>query len=139
MKLRLERFQHDLTCTIGNLFADEQFVCFILEDPVREVDRQPVSFWKVKGDTAIPRGTYVVKLTWSNRFQHFMLQLMDVPGFDGIRIHTGNTNVDTEGCLIPGMEVGTESVLKSKVAYDHLLSIVNPVLQAGESITIEVR
>ena len=73
---------------------------WVLEDQVREVVGEPVSEWKVPGKTAIPAGRYKVLITFSNRFQKLMPQLMDVPGFTGVRIHAGNTAADTEGCLL---------------------------------------
>jgi hypothetical protein len=77
---------------------------YVLEDKVREVFGMPVEKWKIPSETAIPVGRYVVKKTMSNRFGKLMWQLMDVPGYEGVRIHSGNTSHDTEGCLIVGKE-----------------------------------
>ena len=67
--------------TTGRLFVDRQDFCFTLEDQVREVEGRPVSEWKVKGATAIPRGTYDVEITMSNRFKRLLPILKNVPGF----------------------------------------------------------
>ena len=133
MNLLLERFYSGLTCTLGKLFVDETYLCFTLEDLVREE--------KIMHETAIPAGEYVIKLEWSNRFKHHMPRLKDVPGFEGILIHSGNTNVDTSGCILVGMDIGPEqeSILRSRVAYDALMSKLNPAFQSGETVTIEVR
>ena len=124
MNLLLTRNPSYLTCTIGNLYVDGAFECATLEDAVREIAGVPVARWKVKGKTAIPAGTYTVQLTFSNRFQKVMPQLLDVPGFEGVRIHPGNTAADTEGCLLPGVVRHGEAVRESRIAYVHLLSLL---------------
>lgn len=139
MKLHLERKSDSVTCTIGVLYIDDIFFCHTLEDIVREDDR-PVAEWKIHGKTAIPRGTYRVMLTFSNRFQKVMPQLMDVPGFEGIRIHPGNTDADTDGCILVGFGLAEneESITESRKAYDTLMIRLQAAADAGESITMEV-
>lgn len=139
MKLVLERTDQLLTCTIGSLFLDDRFFCFILEDVDREILGVPVEKWKIKGKTAIPVGEYDVKLTFSNRFQKIMPLLVGVPGYEGVRIHTGNTDVDTDGCLITGSEVSGESVTGSRKAYDRLFAELKAAEDRGEPVTIEIR
>lgn len=136
--LTLERWQHGLTSTLGSLFVDDKFLCFTLEDVVREVPELPVEEWKIKDQTAIPKGTYPVKLTFSNRFQKDMPQIVGVPGFTGIRIHPGNTDQDTSGCILVGEEFQEESVLKSRAAYDALMAILMPAFQSGEEVKLEI-
>lgn len=138
MKIVLERQLSAVTCTLGSLFIDDEFFCFTLEDIVREVPGQPVESWKVKGETAIPAGTYEVRRTFSQRFQKDMLQLMNVPGFEGVRIHSGNTNADTEGCILVGQEVNGEFLLRSRLALGQLEQRVNTALDAGEFVAIEI-
>lgn len=141
MKLLLERNPSHLTCTTGSLSIDGVFECSTLEDVVREIAGVPVERWKVKGKTAIPAGTYALLLTFSNRFQKVMPQLMDVPGFEGVRIHTGNTNHDTEGCILVGDLVGPggESILQSRAAYGRLLPKIEQAITRAEPITLEIR
>lgn len=135
MRLLIERWQHGLTSTLGSLFIDDKFQCFTLEDIVREVPELPVEEWKIKDQTAIPKGIYPVKLTFSNRFQCDMPQVIGVPGFVGIRIHPGNTNEDTSGCILVGEEFEGESLHRSRAAYNALMA----VLPFGrEEITLEV-
>lgn len=86
--------------TIGETYVDGKRLGFCLEDAVREIPGRPVPEWKVKGSTAIPTGTHQVSLTMSNRFKRIMPQVHDVPGFEGVRIHGGNSHEDTEGCLL---------------------------------------
>ena len=71
---------------------------------MREVPGQPVSSWKVQNQTAIPVGRYRVIVDKSARFGRQMPHILNVPGFDGIRIHSGNTDADTDGCLLLGQD-----------------------------------
>ena len=127
MKLLLEREKPSLTCMMGSLFVDGEFECFSLEDVPRPT--------KIKGETAIPAGTYKVILTMSPRFKKIMPLLLNVPGFDGIRIHTGNTHADTEGCILVGCSENGEFLAESRKAYDRLFS----KMQNAPFIDIEIR
>ena len=138
MKITLERQESQLTCTPGSLFIDGEFECFTLEDVVREVPGTSVADWKIKGETAIPAGTYVVRLTFSNRFQKVLPLLVDVPGFEGVRIHSGNTDADTEGCILVGQEQNNESILKSRLALQNLMDKLTEATGRGEPIEIEI-
>jgi hypothetical protein len=124
--------------TLSKLFIGLEFVCDILEDEVREVVGQRVSDWKVKEKTAIPAGTYPITLVHSNRFGPDTLTLNDVPGFLYIRIHGGNTQFHTEGCLLPGTRNTANTVAGSQVALKKLRDLVVPMLKAGGPVTIEI-
>lgn len=134
----LNRVQKDPDVTIGELKIGPLHVCWILEDPVRETP-EPVEVWKIKGETAIPAGKYKIERTFSNRFQHTTPQLMDVPGFQGIRIHPGNTTADTEGCLLPGLERRSDSVGSSQLAYREILKWLDTIEQNGSEAWIEIQ
>lgn len=110
MKLELKRRWLTADSTIGELYVDGAFECYVLEDVYRG------GLPKVSKQTAIPVGEYVVKKTFSERFQRMMYLVMDVPGFSGIRIHSGNTAADTEGCLLVGTTKGQDQVLQSRSA-----------------------
>jgi len=118
MKLILKRKASLHETTIGALFHDEQFICFTLEDQVRAK--------KLYGKTAIPEGTYKVLLTHSPRFKRILPLLVDVPGFDGVRIHTGNTKEDTEGCILPGTGVSDDGkmITGSRDAFNILFNLL---------------
>ena len=103
--------------TIGVLTFGE-FRCFTLEDKVR-----PPGV-KVFGETAIPAGRYRVEITWSNRFRRPMPLLLDVPNFDGIRIHSGNKAEDTEGCILVGKTRAQDWIGDSRKAFDALFDLI---------------
>ena len=115
MNLRVNRKVFTETSTVGELLIDEVFCCYTLEDRVR---RGP----KVYAKTAIPEGTYEIALTFSQRFLKVLPLLLRVPGFEGVRIHPGNTAEDTEGCLLVGTGQGLNKVTGSREAFAGLLS-----------------
>lgn len=137
MKLRLERGPSAHGATIGQLFVDGAEECWILEDVVRETN-EPVSVWKVRGATAIPRGTYNVVISMSNRFKRELPLLESVPGFSGVRIHPGNTSEDTEGCLLPGRTRTDRAVGQSKAAFNALFAKIQQGLNDGDNVTLEI-
>jgi hypothetical protein len=104
MNLQLKRSERseDDKATIGNLFVDGTRECWTLEDKVREIPGQPVEAWKIAGVTAIPSGVFPVVIDFSPKFQRMMLHILNVPDFSGVRIHSGNRDTDTEGCVLVG-------------------------------------
>jgi len=135
MNLILKRFEFGPTYTISKLYNGEEYLCYVLEDKVREVDDKPVKEWKVANVTAIPKGTYKLIINMSARFKKELPLLLDVPGFAGVRIHSGNTSKDTEGCLILGTTwAGGDFVGGSKIAFDKVFSL----LKTGKDITITI-
>jgi hypothetical protein len=111
--LHLEIIRKWLTdkSSIGELFIDSARECFTLEDRLRPDGP------KVSGYTAIPAGTYKLIVDYSHRFSKYMPHILNVPGFDGIRIHSGNTDADTLGCPLLGAEKSLNSVMQSRLAY----------------------
>ncbi len=127
MKLKLVRFAKYPHGTFGKLYVDQSFQCYTLEDTVRTL--------KVQGETAIPCRTYSLVIDQSTRFQRLMPHLLDVPGFEGIRIHAGNTDKNTEGCVLVGNGHTDNSLTDSRKAFDSLFA----KLQAATTpITIEI-
>jgi len=114
MDLLLKRVDFSDESTIGELSVDGVFECYTLEDKVRPV--------KIKGMTAIPAGDYEVVINYSARFDRQLPLLLNVPNFDGIRIHWGNTSKDTEGCILVGKTKGKDSIEQSRDAFDSLFA-----------------
>lgn len=137
MNLELKRLKFGEDYTIGRLTLDGRFLCYTLEDKVREVAGQPVESWKKQNETAIPTGVYPVIITMSTRFKIRLPLLMNVPGFSGVRIHTGNSSKDTEGCILVGSTWDGKSgwIGSSKVAFSLLFPILE---QAKEPVTITI-
>lgn len=138
MKLTLKRFHFADTYTIGKLFIEDKPFCDVLEDVVRDKnkdgDLQDEGEAKVYGRTAIPFGTYKVVLTMSNRFKVLLPLLVDVPEFEGVRIHAGNTSEDTHGCLLVGENKEKGKVLNSKATMEKLM----PILRIAKDITLKI-
>ena len=126
LAFRLVREEFTTESTVGKLYfrlSDRDswtWLCWTLEDVVREIPGQPVTAWKVKRETAIPRGTYPIRVTRSNRFGVDLPLLLDVPGFDGVRIHGGNSAADTEGCILVAHHHPREDVIQGKATGDVL-------------------
>ena len=139
MELLLQRNKSGKNATISPLLVDGEFECYILEDVVREIKGRPVNEWKVFGETAIPEGRYQVIITMSPRFNKKLPLLMDVPGFVGVRVHSGNFSTHTEGCLITGQNIVGESVTKSKAALDKLQTKLQNALDDHEQIWLTIK
>lgn len=135
MQLTLKRSPSHGGATIGRLYEGDEFICYTLEDQIRQVPEK-----KVYAKTAIPAGTYEIELTMSPRFKKMLPLLVDVPGFSGIRIHPGNTQDDTEGCILPGSEVAGNklSILKSRLAFIRLYDRIHDAISAEEDVRITI-
>ena len=135
MELLVDRFEKSVNdlATIGRLSIDGVVFCYTLEDKVREVAGQPVSTWKISEQTAIPSGRYKITLVWSHKHACMVPLVNDVPGFSAIEIHWGNTDSDTEGCLLLGNEhvAGADRVSQSNLAWDAFMI----VLEQGFGVT----
>lgn len=141
MKLTLKRIALRQTYTIGKLYIDDAYFCDTLEDTVRDTNKSGKfdnGEQKIKGKTAIPYGTYEIKWTYSPRFKKYTPQLMNVPSFEGIRVHAGNTSADTEGCLILGENKQVGKVLNSRATINKFYPIIKEACSKGK-VTIEVK
>lgn len=135
MELKLNRIFLGSSATIGELYIDKKYIADTLEDRVRPEGE------KVYGKTAIPEGTYEVKLTYSPRFKKILPEILNVPNFSGIRIHTGNSSKDTEGCILVGTWDGEKEdrVGSSKIAFDKLMALLEEATNNKEKVTITVK
>ena len=134
MKLKVERQFFKPDYTIGTLEVDGKYFCDTLEDRVRDLSREK----KVPGETAIPAGRYEVIVNISPRFKRKLPRLLNVPGFDGILIHRGNTPEDTAGCILVGENKVKGKVINSTPYELRLTEIIERAQAAGEAITIEI-
>ena len=139
MELLLIREPTQVRATLGRLEIDGVHECDTLEDAIREVPGRPVAEWKVHGETAIPQGRYRISITYSNRFRRDLPLLERVPGFSGIRIHSGNTAEDTEGCILVGTRMGPATVEQSRRALLELMVKIGDAIGRGEQCWIEIR
>ena len=120
MKLKLKRIALKPTYTIGKLYINDEYFCDTLEDTVRNLNEEP----KVPGKTAIPAGKYKVVLTISPRFGRILPRLLEVPYFEGILIHKGNTAKDTSGCILVGENKQKGMVLNSAYYEQKLVELL---------------
>jgi len=127
MLITIKRLYKTKNSTIGELLVDGIFECFTLEDAERPI--------KIKGETAIPKGTYKVIINESNRFKRLLPLLLNVPNFEGVRIHSGNTNHDTEGCILVGQSRNKEYIGQSRKAFEKLFK----KMQKAKDITLTIQ
>ena len=124
MKLTLRRIAFRDTYTIGKLYIDVVYFSDVIEDTDRGLDDtmsvEDILKLKVKGETAIPTGIYEVTITYSPKYKRLMPLINNVKGYSGIRIHSGNTAKDTEGCLIVGKNTKVGMVTDSRITYNAL-------------------
>lgn len=149
MELILNRILKTNDYTIGELNVDGKYLCDTIEDTVRPLPEECPNTskgvackckGKVYGKTAVPAGTYKVKLGYSNRFKRILPQVLNVPHFIGILIHTGNSSNDTEGCIIVGTWDGkTENwASNSRVTLNKLMPLLKDATDKNEEITITI-
>ena len=141
MKLTLNRIALRQTYTIGKLYIDGKYFCDTLEDTVRDTNKSGKfdnGEKKIKGKTAIPYGTYEIKWTYSPRFKKYTPQIMNVPSFEGIRIHSGNSSTDTEGCLLLGENKKVGMVLNSRATINKFYPLIKKACSKGK-VTIEIK
>jgi lysozyme len=132
MELKLLRDVCGADCTLGKLFVDGTFDCYTVEDVVRSDGP------KIHGKTAIPEGRYRVVVTRSPRFGRDLPLLENVPNFEGVRIHPGNTAEDTEGCIIPGRARTARGVAQSRLAFEKLFAALKAELARGRDVWLSV-
>lgn len=133
MRLILKRLYLKTDYTIGKLYMDGKYFCDTLEDQVRDLTKEK----KIPGKTAIPAGTYEIVVNMSPRFKRKLPRLLDVPGFDGILIHRGNTAEDTAGCILVGENRERGKVINSTRYEVQLTGILERAQEKGK-ITIEI-
>jgi len=129
MILQLKRKIFTDDSTIGELSIDGVFVCYTLEDKVRDKKMQDV--------TAIPYGRYEVIINFSNRFKQYMPLLLNVPNYAGVRIHSGNKSTHTEGCILVGSSKSLNFIGNSRATYRSLFARMK-LVEKKEKIFINI-
>lgn len=114
--------------TIGELFINGELYCYTLELPWKDNQR---------GISCIPEGTYKVTIDWSNSKKTWLPHVLDVPDRDGVRIHTGNTPEDIEGCILVGQSKGIDTVSNSRKAFGPFFQRLYEAKEATLVITSE--
>lgn len=126
--------------TIGLLYINGRFICNTLEDTDRgltdKMSANEIAAVKVKGKTAIPTGTYPVMMSYSPRFKKQMPLICGVKGFEGIRIHSGNSAEDTEGCILCGKNTEVGRITNSKQWTEKVYDYIRGGLKQGVTIDI---
>ena len=142
MKICLYRKYKKNNYTIGQLFINNEYFSDCLEDTDRGLTSsmgiEEIKRIKVPGNTCIPYGTYKITITYSPKFKKNLPLINDVKGFEGIRIHSGNNNNDTSGCLLLGFNKIKGGVINSKVTVDKFIDIIQKTINSGEIITLSI-
>ena len=143
MELNVKRIARKDGYTIGRLFINNEYFCDTLEDTDRGLSStmqvNEILAKKVKAQTAIPTGKYNVILTFSPRFKRVLPLLLNVKGYEGIRIHAGNTaEKDTEGCLLVGENKAKGQVINSRATLEKLMSVLLECEKRKEKISITI-
>lgn len=140
MIITVRRIAMKDTYTIGKLYIDGVYFCDTVEDKDRGLDdsmeESVIKERKVYGETAIPMGTYKVEITYSPKFKKNLPLLIGVKGFEGIRIHSGNTAKDSLGCIIVGRNKKVGMVLDSRATMTKLLKVLT---STKENIWLTIR
>lgn len=142
MNILVRRIAKRDTYTIGRMYIGTKYFCDVLEDKDRGLTQSTplsdIKRIKVQNETAIPVGTYKVVVNRSPKFGRNLPRLLDVPGFDGILIHRGNTNKDTSGCLLVGENKEVGKVLNSTGYETKLVELLTKAQLNEEKIEITI-
>lgn len=141
MKLLIKRKFLGKSYTIGALYIDGKYFCDTLEDKVIDIDKSGKfegEEKKIAGKSAIPYGEYRVVVNRSPKFGRELPRLLDVPHFEGILIHRGNSSSDTSGCILVG-ENSIKGRLSNSSLYEEILVVeCKGAIKRGETITLKI-
>lgn len=142
MKIDLHRKWRKIGYSIGVLSIDGVRICETLEDQDRGLQSwqspQTIKESKVPGQTAIPVGTYQVVMSYSPRFKKMLPLLTGVPGYSGVRIHSGNTAKDTEGCILCGRNTAVGTVNNSRYWTNKVINRIEEAVNKKEEVVITI-
>lgn len=135
MKLTLKRIACKSTYTIGRLYVEDEYFCDTLEPTVRDLNKNGKfdnGEVKIKGKTAIPYGTYELVWAYSPRFKKYTPRFLNVPEFEGVLIHEGNSSKDSAGCVLVGINRQVGKVLDSRKTVAKLYPIIRNACKEGK-------
>lgn len=142
MDIQVNRIARRDGYTIGRMSLNEIYFCDTLEDTDRGLNStmsvDKILAKKIKAQTAIPTGKYDVILTFSPRFKRVLPLLLNVPGYQYIRVHNGNRPDSTEGCLLVGENKAKGQVLNSRATLEKLMSVLLDCEKRKEKISITI-
>jgi len=140
MKLKLRRIFLG-SYTIGHLYIDDKYFCDTLEDKNRDLNHNGKfdnDEKKVYGKTSIPFGTYSIELRRSPHFKRVLPRLLNVPNFEGVLIHRGNTAKDTSGCILLGENTVRGEVRNSTTYEKKIVKMMATATFNKQPISIEI-
>lgn len=155
MELTLKRIALRSEYTIGKLYVDGEYVCDTIEDTVRDLDKDGKfanGEVKIPGKTAIPYGRYEItmkvkspkysnfsKYSWAKKYDGYLPRLLNVPHFDGVLIHVGNSALDSEACVLVGENKVVGKVINSVNTFRRLMDdYLVPAKKRNEKIVITI-
>lgn len=152
MEVKVKRIARRDNYTIGKMYVNGEYVCDTLEDTDRGLTSKmsvaQISGMKVHGETAIPTGRYLVDMkTVSPRFggrpqyqfcKGRLPRLCNVPAYQGVLVHCGNTANDTEGCILVGENKAVGQVLNSTATFHKVYTKLKAADERGEQIYITI-
>ena len=154
MKINVKRIAKKDKYTIGRVYIDDQYVCDSIEDKDRgltdDMSVDQIKKIKIKDQTAIPSGTYTLtmnvyspsfgKKDYYKKYCNGKLpRILNVKGFEGIRIHSGTTSKNSSGCVLVGENKEVGKVLNSRATYNKLFAKLKAASDKGEKITITIK
>ena len=141
MNLTLKRLNLTPNYTEGELYVNDVYFCKTLEDTNRDLNKNGQfdnNEKKVYGETCIPYGKYKVILSYSPKFKRELPEILEVPDFQGIRIHRGNKISDTLGCILCGEKV-KNGYLSNSTPYEiKLVELFKQAKSRNEESFIEI-
>lgn len=155
MELTLKRIALRSEYTIGKLYVDGKYACDTIEDTVRDLDKDGKfanGEVKIPGKTAIPYGRYEItmkvkspkysnfaKYSWAKKYDGYLPRLLNVPHFDGVLIHVGNSALDSEACVLVGENKVVGKVINSVNTFRRLMDdYLVPAKKRNEKIIITI-
>ena len=155
MELILKRIALRSEYTIGKLYVNGEYVCDTIEDTVRDLDKDGKfanGEVKIPGKTAIPYGRYEItmkvkspkysnfsKYSWAKKYDGYLPRLLNVPHFDGVLIHVGNSALDSEACVLVGENKVVGKVINSVNTFRRLMDdYLVPAKKRNENIVITI-